>query len=263
MIAGALASSASACPSFLSDTGNNTGAAPTFRNGDVLADDHSGATTDHSILFSEDLFSGNENVDAFHWVSDTVFALSTTSAATLGGLTFQDEDVVLYDTELDTASLIFDGSSVFTGNEDVNAFHILSDGRFLISTDQDAEIGALSFEDEDIVLIDYDIGIGVTSASIFLDGDATFTGEEDIDAIFYNERIDGLFFSTERSADIGASTFTDGQIIERRDGLFREFFSFENMPGANDIDAFSAVPEPSTALLVGLGLMVISARRSR
>ncbi len=257
-IAGACASSATAYPIFISDVQSNGGASPTFQNGDVLSDDHTGATTDHTILFSEDAFSDNENVDAFHWVSDTVFALSTTTEATLGGITFADEDVVLYDTVLDVASVIFDGSTIFSGNEDVNAFHILSDGRFLLSTNQDAQIGSLIFEDEDIIL--FDPGIGITSAQIFLDGDATFEGEEDIDAVFYNEVIGALFFSTDATATIAGTDFEDGAVIALRDGRFSEFFSFENMPGANDIDAFSAVPEPSTALLVGLGLIALASR---
>jgi len=257
-VVGAFASSATAYPIFISDVQSNGGAAPSFENGDVLSDDHTGATTDHTILFSEDAFSGNENVDAFHWVSDTVFALSTTTGATLGGITFADEDVVLYDTVLDVASVLFDGSTVFTGNEDVNAFHILSDGRFLLSTNQDAQIGSLSFEDEDIVL--FDPGIGITSAQIFLDGDATFEAEEDVDAVFFNEVIGALFFSTDSTATIAGTDFEDGAVIARRDGRFSEFFSFENMPGANDIDALSAVPEPSTALLFGLGLIGLASR---
>ncbi len=67
--------------------------------------------------------------------------LSTVSTATLGGLTFGDDDLVEYDPGSDTATLFFDG--LFAGNEDINALHVLSDGHIILSTTSGATIGGM------------------------------------------------------------------------------------------------------------------------
>ncbi len=251
----ALAGSASAVRVFYSDWNANGSASPAFLDGDVLADDTTGTVDDHAIYFSEGLFSGNEDVDAFQVLSATTILLSTTSQATLAGVTFQDEDVVLYDLSLGTASIFFDGSSVFTANEDVNAFHLMTDGTVLLSTTTNAVIGGFGFEDEDVVRYDPSNG----QASLFFDGDAFFQQEEDVDAVFYDAVSGSLFLSTETTSRIAGTSFTDGDVIEYDSGGgFSEFFSIEAMPGGNDIDAFSLVPEPGSALLFGLGLSGLS-----
>ena len=58
------------------------------------------------------------------------FVLSTYDEAGLGGLTFQDEDLVDYDPVTDTATMVFDGSALFTdgGAEDIDAVHVLPNG---------------------------------------------------------------------------------------------------------------------------------------
>jgi hypothetical protein len=64
-------------------------------------------------------FSANENIDALQMLEDGRFLLSTDSDATLGGLTFTDADVVLYDPLNDTAAKVFDGAGV-TGAADAD-----------------------------------------------------------------------------------------------------------------------------------------------
>lgn len=242
---------------YYSDRADNTGASPTFLDGDVLADDTAGGLADHSIFFSETLFSANEDIDAFHGLGANQVLLSTTGRATLGGLTFNDEDVVRYDFALDVATIFFDGSSVFTANEDVDGFHVLDDGRLLLSTAGDAEIGGLAFEDEDVVVYDPTSG----AASLFFEGDLHFAADEEIDAIAYDAISGSLLFSTGTNAELAGTIYADGDVIAWDGVAFREYYTIEDLPGRNDLDALSLVPEPTTAVLMGLGLGLLARRR--
>jgi len=57
-------------------------------------------------------------------LDDGRFLLSTDSGATLGGLTFADADVVLYDPLKDTAVKVFDGTTLTAASDgDVDAVH--------------------------------------------------------------------------------------------------------------------------------------------
>ena len=251
------AGTASAVPVFYSDWNDQASASPAFRDGDVLADDTTGGLSDHSVFFSESSFNADEDVDAFHRLSSSQALLSTSGNATLGGVVLRDEDIVLYDFTLDVATLFFDGSSVFTANEDVDAFHLMDDGTLLLSTRGAAAIGGLSFEDEDIVRYDPTSGV----ATMFFEGDLYFAADEDIDAVAYDEATNSLFFSTQASAVLDGVTYTDGDVVRFNGTSFSEFFTVEDLPGNGDIDAFSLVPEPSSALLIGLGLGCMAARR--
>lgn len=101
----------------LSTSAGETLGGLTFRDGDLVEYDLANGVA--TIFLSEDLFSGNENIDGVH-----VFALgillSTSTNATLGGLTFEDGDVVLYDPTTGVATLYFDEDD-FGGNENVDA----------------------------------------------------------------------------------------------------------------------------------------------
>jgi Tfp pilus assembly protein PilX len=57
-------------------------------------------------------FAAAENIDAVQMLDDGRFLLSTDSDATLGGLTFTDADVVLYDPLEDRAAKVYDGTTL-------------------------------------------------------------------------------------------------------------------------------------------------------
>lgn len=91
-----------------------------FGDGDIVEYDPTTGTT--TLLFSEDLFGGNEDVDGI-WVSpDGSLYLSTASSATLGGLAFGANDVVRWDALTQTASLAFDGSLVPPGTRLISVY---------------------------------------------------------------------------------------------------------------------------------------------
>jgi hypothetical protein len=98
------------------DTGSTLGGL-TLRDGDLgFYDVGTGASR---LAFNENAFSANENVDGVHAFSLGLL-LSTTTDATLGGLTFEDGDVVLYDRSTGIATLYFD-EGAFAANENVDA----------------------------------------------------------------------------------------------------------------------------------------------
>ena len=67
----------------------------TFRDGDLVRYDD--VTDTATLIFDEDGFSANENIDALHVLANGNILLSTVNDATLGGLTFRDGDIVEYD----------------------------------------------------------------------------------------------------------------------------------------------------------------------
>ncbi|ODS31786.1 MAG: hypothetical protein SCARUB_03110 [Candidatus Scalindua rubra] len=108
--------------------------------------------------------------------------LSTTKTATLGGLTFKDDDLVTYNPDTEVATLFFDGSAFFGHNEDIDAVSFLDEDSIALSTKSSANIGSLNFKDEDLVRIDLTSPTTGT-ASLFFDGSEHFNNNEDMDAV--------------------------------------------------------------------------------
>jgi hypothetical protein len=168
----------------LSTIGNAKLGGLTFGDDDLVeydpAADNSTLAFDGGALFN----ATNEDIDAVHVLSNGHIVLSTVANATLGGLTFGDDDLVEYDPVSDTASLLFDGGALFSNtNEDINAAHVLSNGHIVLSTVGNARLGGLTFGDDD--LVDYD-PVSDT-ASLFFDGGALFSNtREDINAASLN-----------------------------------------------------------------------------
>ena len=147
-----------------------------------------GAGTASVLLDTDTIFRPGprrENVDAVFVVSLSPLRvlLSTVDAADVrngsGWLHVEDEDVFLYDAGTGTASIVFDGSAVFAGNEDVDGVHRLSDGSLLISTETSARIGPLTFYDEDVVRYDPVTG----KATLYFKGDLVFANDADVNAL--------------------------------------------------------------------------------
>ena len=142
---------------------------------------------------------------------DLVYVSSNTGGS-VDGVSFKDEDILVYDTVNDTWSMYFDGSDVGLGPSDVNAFSILSDGGILISINTDITLSIGTVRDEDIIkFIPTSTGDN-TSGSFewYFDGsDVELTASgEDIDAIGFDS--DGnLIISTLGSFSAGGLSGKD------------------------------------------------------
>jgi hypothetical protein len=82
----------------------------TFRDGDIV--DYDPFTDTVVLVFDEDVFAANEDVDALWLGSDGAYYLSTGNGASLAGLSFQGDDVVRWDPLSGVATLALDGASL-------------------------------------------------------------------------------------------------------------------------------------------------------
>ena len=119
--------------------------------------------------------------------STLIYASSSTSGAA-GGVSFDDEDILIYNTGTGTWSMYFDGSDVGLGSADVNAFDLLSDGTILISFDAAFSVTGLGTVDDSDIVRFTPTSTGSTTAGTFswyFDGSdvGLTTNNEDIDAV--------------------------------------------------------------------------------
>lgn len=116
-----------------------------------------------------------------------VIYMSSTTNGNAGGVAFNDEDVVAYNTSTGTWSLYFDGSDVGI-TTDISAFTLLPDGSILMSFDSTTTAGAAgTVADADVVQF-FPTSLGSNTAGTFamyFDGSdvGLTTTSEDIDAI--------------------------------------------------------------------------------
>ncbi len=119
---------------------------------------------------------------------ETLVYVSSTSGGTAGGVSFADEDILVYSLDTGIWNLYFDGSDVGLGGVDVGAFDLLSDGTILIAVDVPVtlpDVGAI--DDSDIVRF-IPTSLGSTTAGTYewyFDGSdvGLTTNAEDIDAL--------------------------------------------------------------------------------
>lgn len=141
------------------------------------------------------------------------YYVSSNSRGSVGGVSFEDEDILVYDPLTGSWAMYFDGSDVGLSafGLDVDAFTIQGDGSILLSVDDDNTnipgVGAI--DDSDIVrFIPSSTGNNTTGMyQLYLDGSTVGldTPDEDIDAIGFapNGR---LVVSTLRSAVVPGIT---------------------------------------------------------
>jgi hypothetical protein len=151
----------------------------TFEDEDLVEYDP-GTGTATLVFDGSARFAADEDVDAVHAYSDGRLVISTDSTATIAGVSVEDEDLVEYDPTTGVAALIFDGSSHFAADEEVDGVQVLDDGRFLLSTDSGARLGGLDFLDSDVVLYD---PLEDTAVTAFDGAGVTSATDPDVDAL--------------------------------------------------------------------------------
>ncbi len=147
---------------------------------------------------------------------ETIY-LSATGSGTAGGVTFSSEDIVAYNSATGLWSMVFDGSDMGIGINNLDAFVLLDDGSILMSFVRAQTIGTLAdVDDSDIVrFVPTSLGdTTVGSFEWFLDGsDVSLTSAgEDVDAIGLTA--DGrLLISTLGNFGAGTLTGTDQMLL--------------------------------------------------
>jgi len=241
----------------LSTTETETLGGLTFRDADLA--EYDPVTDTASLFFNEDLFASCvDDIDAVHVLDNGHIILSTKMWASIGGLVFRNGDLVEYDPLTDTATLFF-SEDLFCSYENIDAVSILTNGNIVLSTSGDAKLAGLIFKDGDLV----EYNPGSLQATLFLSEDI-FGCDEDIDAV--HVLVDGkILLSTESSATLAGLYFEDGDVIEYdpKNGTASLYFDEDWLQcGEEDVDAVH-VPEPSTLLLLALGMLMMSSKRIR
>lgn len=201
-----------AMPIYVSTSGGATFGGLTVEDEDVAFFDPN-TTTATRIFEGDVVYASDEETDAYHLLSSGNLLFSTGDSATIGTLSFNDEDVVEVDPNTGTATLFFDGSAVFSGDEDLDAFCVLGNGNYVLSTSGGATIGSLSFNDED--LVEYDPNSG--TATMFLDGSTVISDDSgnglDINGVHVDSN--GLIYlSMTENSTIGGLSFGDDDVVQ-------------------------------------------------
>jgi hypothetical protein len=174
--------------------------APGFTLTDITCDDDDSATpstgdvTARTATFQVD---PGEIVTCFFTNSESSgsaprILISSNKNGKVSGLSFRDEDIIAYDPDSDSWSLVFDGSDVGLGNVDVDAFGFLPDGRLLLSVDKDFKLNKTLPVDDSDILVFTPTSLGPTTSGsfqIYFDGSDVGLSDsgEDIDAIDFDQ----------------------------------------------------------------------------
>ncbi|MEM9085897.1 MAG: DUF5801 repeats-in-toxin domain-containing protein [Pseudomonadota bacterium] len=192
-----------------------------------------GLTSDRIFNGDSVFSSSDENVDALHVFegSGTVLGfafgdgdllLSTSDGATIGGVSFADEDVVLYDVSAGTAQIIFDGSAIGGSAQDLNgdldAVSVIAgvggDFDIVISISEDETVFGTSYDNADLIRWDGSNDTLFFDESTGFPGPGTdgFTDGENIDGVHVLDA-NSILLTTTGSASIGGLSFEDGDVV--------------------------------------------------
>ena len=187
-------------------------------------------------------------------LSDGRIALSIAQngTRTLGGETFTDGDIVIYDPADGLASVLIRENVLSSGDIDIDAFHLLDNGNFLLSIKQNNRvIGGLNVADGDI--IEYDPSTNTATLRL---AEAAWGQGVEVDGV--SQLGNNLFVTVANDNDrtLGGATISDGDILryDETSGVGAVFFVGSVIGGGGvDLDGISA-PEPNTFVLLSLGL---------
>lgn len=258
----AIATAASAQIEFSVDANlDNMIGGVTFRDGDIV--NYNTGSDTASIVFNEDLFNTSVDITAYHRLANGNILLSVLfNGRTLGGLTFDDGDLVEYNPNTDTATFAGIRETTFDGggsNPDIYAISVLPDGAYALSTSFDQAINGFGFTDGDLVRYDPNLDVAsllVAEADIFDDGDG------DIDAV--HALADGTYLISATSDEVvGGVLYADGDVFSYNpaNDASSLYFSYDAAsPGTADLNALW-VPAPGTGVALALAAGVLTRRR--
>ena len=173
-----------------------------------------------SIFFANEDWdmNGANDIDAFSLNTNGNLVFSVLSNATLGGVSFSDDELIEYNPATGVATSFFDFNGLLSGasDGDIDAFHVNPDGTFLFSVlnDQTFNYGTstISVDREDLVLVD---PVNMT-ASMFFDGSevATFSALDQISSASIDDQ--GRLVLSQGGAGtttLGGLTFGRGDLV--------------------------------------------------
>ncbi len=262
-----LGATASADSIYLSTNAQETLGGLTFQADDAV---HYDSVSNSSTLsFDGANFTAAENVDALHVLANGNLLLSAATLAELGGVTFNDGDVIEYNPLTNMVVGTVMAESFFGVDVDIDAFSVTMDGNYLFSTRSGHNTLGFIWEDGDVVQYDPIAGV----LSLYFDEDLFATGE-DINGIHAMD--DGsLLITTTSAATLGGNLFRDGDVALWNivDGSTTLFFNEDLFSNSAQIDGVSlnpppnaipnVVPEPGTWGLFGAALAGLVALRAR
>ncbi len=135
----------------------------------------------------------------------------------VGSVTFANEDVLAYDLGSDAWSMLLDLSDLGISTNDLNAFHAMADGSFLLSFVRAQDIGAVTGVDDSDIVRFVPTSLGETTAGsfeLYFDGSSAGldSAGEDIDAIGFAP--DGrLLLSTLGNYNTGSISGTSSDLL--------------------------------------------------
>ena len=118
--------------------------------------------------------------------SGEIIYLSLSGNGSVGGITYADEDVLAFDTNSSSWSMVIDGSDIGLTINDIDALQRLTDGSFLISLERAQSIGSLGTVDDAEMVRFVPTSLGDTTSGTFekyFDGTdvGLAAGGEDVD----------------------------------------------------------------------------------
>jgi hypothetical protein len=123
--------------------------------------------------------------------SGELIYLSLAGNGSVGGVSYADEDVLAFDTNSSSWSMVIDGSDVGLTINDIDALHRLADGSFLLSLERAQSIGTLGTVDDSEMIRFVPTSLGETTAGTF---EKYFDGT-DVGLAAGGEDVDGFGFT--------------------------------------------------------------------
>jgi hypothetical protein len=217
------------------------------------------------VLQSTDFDSGSGDTNALHYMPNGNIVMSNLFNAQIAGVAYEDDDLIEYNPNTNTATLLFDGSTRFDSTaEDIDAIYVRENGNFVMSTIADAGLGGLNFTSGDIIEYNPNTDSStllVSEANLFDDGDG------DVDAVHVLENGNLLISALNDTETVSGVSFADGDVFEYDPindtaTLYLSESVFTSTGLANDINGFTLVPEPGTFGLLLLSMGYVLRRRA-
>ena len=155
------------------------------------------AVGQYNVTITVDDEQGGSVSTDFTWTvtnlpsEQSILYLSSTSGGSIGGVSFADEDILVFDRTTNSWSLHFDGSDVGLsgpGKRDTNAFQVLDDGTLLLSFTGDTTIPNVGAVDNSDIVRFVPSSLGTTTSGTF---ELYFDGS-DVGLTTNGEKIDAL-----------------------------------------------------------------------